>query len=179
MLQILPIVAWSYRIVTHNPQLVTAKPSKLDAKRANNFNEAVVSHFFDKLEHIYDEYGDIPPEHIYNMDEKGIQIGGGRKNNGRACMYFQDQRNRYKIFSGNLELVILHVSLRQEHLLLQRSFFLMVQYPTFRSFQLIAFQDELRNFLPTRSSNVSNNVILHDHPMKFFLVTRTLPALNT
>ena len=41
------------------------------------------------------------------MDEKGIQQGGGRKNNGRAYMYFQDQRNHlHKIYSDNLELVI-------------------------------------------------------------------------
>ena len=98
---------WSYRLVTRNLQLVTAKPSKLDTKRPNNFNEAVVLDFFYKLEHIYNEYGDIPPEHIYNMDEKGTQQGGGRKNNGQAYMYFWDQRNhRHKISSDNLELVI-------------------------------------------------------------------------
>ena len=96
---------WSYRLVSRNPQLVTAKPSKLDPKRANNFNEVVVDDFFDKLEHIFDKYGNIPPEHIYNMDEKGIQLGGGRKNNGRAYMFFRDQKNRYKISSDNLELV--------------------------------------------------------------------------
>ena len=39
------------------------------------------------------------------MDEKGIQLGGGRKNNGRTYMYFRDQRNQYKISSDNLELV--------------------------------------------------------------------------
>jgi hypothetical protein len=38
------------------------------------------------------------------MDEKGIQMGGGRKNNGRVYMYFRDQKNRYyKIGSDNLE----------------------------------------------------------------------------
>jgi len=93
---------WSYRFTKRNPQVVTAKSAKLDPKRANNFNEAVVTDFYDKLQYINDIFGDIPPEHIYNMDEKGIQMGGGRKNNGR---YFRDQKNRYKIGSDNLELV--------------------------------------------------------------------------
>jgi hypothetical protein len=96
---------WSYRFTKRNPQVVTVKPAKLDPKRAYNFNEAVVADFYDKLQYINYKFGDIPPEHIHNMDEKGIQMGGGRTNNGRVYMYFQDQKNRYKIGSDNLELV--------------------------------------------------------------------------
>ncbi|KAF8978617.1 hypothetical protein BDQ17DRAFT_1338685 [Cyathus striatus] len=65
------------------------KPSKLDPKRAKNFNETVFWDFFDKLNSIYEQYGDILPEQIYNMDEKGIQLGGGRKNDPRKYMYYR------------------------------------------------------------------------------------------
>ncbi|KAF8980264.1 hypothetical protein BDQ17DRAFT_1337831 [Cyathus striatus] len=93
------------RLISRHPELVPANPSKLDPKRAKNFNETVVSDFFNKLNSIYEQYGDISLEQIYNMDEKGIQLGGGRKNDPRKYMYFRDQRNRYKISSDNLELV--------------------------------------------------------------------------
>jgi hypothetical protein len=46
---------WSYRFIKRNPQVVIAKPAKLDPKRANNFNEAVVTDFYDKFQHINDE----------------------------------------------------------------------------------------------------------------------------
>ena len=65
----------------------------------------MVSDFYNKLEYIFEKYGGIPPEHIYNMDKKGVQLGGGQKNNGKVYLYFQDQKNHYKLGSDNLELV--------------------------------------------------------------------------
>ena len=52
-----------------------------------------------------EQYGGIPPEHIWNMDKKGIQMGGGRKNSGKGYFYLRDHCNRYRISSDNLELV--------------------------------------------------------------------------
>ena len=52
-----------------------------------------------------DQRGGIPPEHIWNMDEKGIQLGGGRKNSGKKFLYFRKSKERYQISSDNLELV--------------------------------------------------------------------------
>jgi len=47
----------------------------------------------------------IPWENVYNMDEKGIQLGGGRKGNGRKYFYSREDRGSYKIRSADLELV--------------------------------------------------------------------------
>ncbi len=49
--------------------------------------------------------GGVPPEHIWNMDEKGIQMGGGRKKSSKKFYFFKDQKQRYRISSDNLELV--------------------------------------------------------------------------
>jgi hypothetical protein len=57
------------------------------------------------LEALDKKYDGIPPEHLWNFDEKGVQMGGGRKNTGRVFIYFRKYRNRYKISSDNLELV--------------------------------------------------------------------------
>jgi hypothetical protein len=48
---------------------------------------------------------EITWENVYNMDEKGIQLGGGRKLDNTKYLYSRDQRNRVKLQSANLELV--------------------------------------------------------------------------
>jgi hypothetical protein len=86
---------------------VKSTASGLDPKRGANFTPEKVSEFFDMLEDLNQEFGEIPPEQIWNMDEKGIQLGGGRKNAGRKFTFpgFSKRRNRYKLASDNLELV--------------------------------------------------------------------------
>ncbi|KAF8179835.1 hypothetical protein BJ912DRAFT_981946 [Pholiota molesta] len=39
------------------------------------------------------------------MDEKGIQMGGGRKQSSKKFYYLKAQKQRYRISSDNLELV--------------------------------------------------------------------------
>lgn len=81
------------------------KACRLDPKRAKAFNYPSVKKHFDLFKKTKDEY-DIPWENIYNMDEKGIQLGGGRKNSG--IKYILSQRGRktkYRAASDNLELV--------------------------------------------------------------------------
>lgn len=60
--------------------------------------------FFDKYESLHLHFDGIPPEHLWNEDEKGVQMGGGRKNNGKFY-YFKDQKNCYRLGNDNLELV--------------------------------------------------------------------------
>jgi len=45
---------------------------------AASLNPALINVFYDLLEDIIMNY-QIPPENIYNMDEKGIQLGIGQK----------------------------------------------------------------------------------------------------
>lgn len=96
---------WVVRFLKKHPETVSGKPSKLDPKRAKNFNKTTISDFFNKLESLHTEYGAIPPEHIWNMDEKGIQLGGGRDNTKRKYVFLRSHRNKYRISSDNLELV--------------------------------------------------------------------------
>ncbi|EGO26772.1 hypothetical protein SERLADRAFT_337707, partial [Serpula lacrymans var. lacrymans S7.9] len=96
---------WHYRLISHNPSLVLRKPQKLDPKRAKNFNQTVVADYFAQRKQLNDMYGGIPPEHDWNMDEKGIQMGGGRKGDGTKYFYNRKQKGSYRISDNNLELV--------------------------------------------------------------------------
>src|SRR6266704_6813228 len=97
---------WKLNFEKHHPQLHTTKPVRLDPKHAKNFNQAVIDDYFDQLEELHSRYpGGIPPEHIWNMDEKGIQMGGGRKGDSKKYYYLKSQKQKYCIKSDNLELV--------------------------------------------------------------------------
>lgn len=52
-----------------------------------------------------EQYDGIPPEHHWNVDEKGCQMGGGRKNIGRKYIQSHDDPDCYQIHSDNLELM--------------------------------------------------------------------------
>jgi len=52
-----------------------------------------------------EKYGDIPPDHVWNMDEKGNQLGGGRKGDGSKYIFSSSNRDKYRLHSDNLELV--------------------------------------------------------------------------
>jgi len=79
--------------VDRNPWILTAKPGWLDPKHANNFNKAVISDYFDKLEALHAHFPcGIPPEHIWNMDEKGVQMGGGQKNQNKKFFFSRGQK---------------------------------------------------------------------------------------
>jgi hypothetical protein len=100
-------LAWTwYRcFMKRHPELCPGRPVRLDPKHAKHFNETVINDYFDKLEEFYAHYGGIPLEHIWNMDEKGIQMGGGWKNDGKKYIFLRGQWQKYQLRSDNLELV--------------------------------------------------------------------------
>ena len=97
---------WIYRLQRRYNELRHSKPSNLDPKRAQNFNPTNVGGYFKLLKDLYSTYPNLPPEHIWNMDEKGIQFGGGRKN-AKKYFYINSMKrgNFYRIRSDNLELM--------------------------------------------------------------------------
>jgi hypothetical protein len=99
-----PGQTWVRSFLSRHPNVVLRKPSGLDPKRAQAFNRPTVMRHFDLLEAITTKYN-IPPENIYNMDEKGVQRGGGRRVLGQKFLVPRDKRPRYRLRSGNLELV--------------------------------------------------------------------------
>jgi len=97
---------WHKKFFEQFPELRPLKATKLDPKRAKNFNETVIQDYFDQMEHLHARFpGGIPPQHIWNMDEKGIQMGGGRKNSGKKYLFLKHKKHKYIIRSDNLELV--------------------------------------------------------------------------
>ena len=103
-IQHLPAKNWVYSFIERNPELKLKRPSGLDPKRAQNFNPSVVKHHFELLRDFLNAHN-IPWENIYNMDEKGIQLGGGRKLDSTKFLYNRGQRNYVKSQSADLELV--------------------------------------------------------------------------
>lgn len=100
----LPGQNWAYAFLARHPELKLKRPTGLDPKHAQNFNPTVVSNHFTKLGQLIRE-NDIPWENIYNMDEKGIQLGGGRKLDNTKYLFSAEQRIHMKIQSADLELV--------------------------------------------------------------------------
>ena len=96
---------WASRFIQHHPCLVSAKPRGLDPKRAQNFNRTVVAEYFGSRQQLEERYGGIPPEHHWNMDEKGCQMGGGRQGSGMKFIFASEDSKRYRLHSDNLELV--------------------------------------------------------------------------
>ena len=47
----------------------------------------------------------IPWRNVYNMDEKGIQMRGGRKGTHTKYYFSCDNKMKYKLQSDNLQLV--------------------------------------------------------------------------
>lgn len=95
---------WFARWAKGHPELLFRKPAALDPKRASGFNFDVVTDYFGGLGGIIEEH-DIPPENRHNEDEKGIQLGGGRKGSGTKFLFDAEEETHYNLKSDNLELV--------------------------------------------------------------------------
>ena len=100
----LPARNWIYAFLARNPELQLKRPTDLDPKHAQNFNCTVIKHHFQLLGDFLDTHN-IPWENVYNMDEKGIQLGSGRKLDNTRYLYSQEQCNHVKLQSQDLELV--------------------------------------------------------------------------
>ena len=92
---------WVHRFRARHPELKLKWTTGLEHCRAQSLNPTAVAGFYDNLKDILDKY-DIPEENIYNMDEKGIQLGMGK----RVCaMVDRDQKTVHQVEDGNRELV--------------------------------------------------------------------------
>jgi hypothetical protein len=102
----IPGVNWHTRFLKRHSDLISARASGLDPARGKNFNKPTIKDYFEKLQNLLEtEHGKIPEDQIWNMDEKGIQLGGGRKDGKKKYYFKRTCKQRYKIRSDNLELV--------------------------------------------------------------------------
>ncbi|KAF8592797.1 hypothetical protein K439DRAFT_1610243 [Ramaria rubella] len=88
----------------HASELQLGKAQGLDPKRVTVFNETVVSQHFYLLGETLTKY-EIPPENIYNEDEKGLQLCGECKNLNRQFIFETGVKQYYVIHSDSLTLV--------------------------------------------------------------------------
>jgi Tc5 transposase-like DNA-binding protein len=99
-----PGQTWVCAFLSCHPRIVLGKPLGLDPKCAQAFNRPTVTHHLELLEVIIKKHN-IPVENIYNMDEKGVQHGGGHKSQAQKYLIPHTKRPKYKLQSANLELV--------------------------------------------------------------------------
>ncbi|KAJ7069183.1 hypothetical protein C8F01DRAFT_936585, partial [Mycena amicta] len=79
------------------------------------FNRPTVKHYFELVEGVLCNNGKrIPPQNVYNFDEIGIQIGGGRKNTNEKFFFAAGDKSKYRTKSDNLELVSILESVRAD-----------------------------------------------------------------
>jgi len=71
---IVPGSKWINCFEKHHPEIHVSWPGNLDPKCAQNFNPTNICHFYKFLKHIYNTFPNLPPKHIWNMDEKGVQF---------------------------------------------------------------------------------------------------------
>jgi hypothetical protein len=96
---------WLFHFLRRHPDCAGGRPSGLDPKRATAFNRTNVKAHFELLQKVFENDGrPIPARNIYNMDEIGIQRGGGRKNSGELYLFSSTDKSRYRIKSDDLEL---------------------------------------------------------------------------
>lgn len=93
--------SWVRRFKARHPELKVKWSSTLEKCRAASLNPTLVNEFYNLLEETINTYN-IPAENIYNMDEKGIQLGIGQK---VKAFVDRDQKDVYSIQDGNRELV--------------------------------------------------------------------------
>lgn len=92
---------WVQRYCTRHPELKVKWTSGLEKCRAQALNPTAVKDFYETLDCLVKEYN-IPEENIYNMDEKGVQLGvGGRT----LALVDRDQKTVKQVEDGNWELV--------------------------------------------------------------------------
>ncbi|CAK5281220.1 unnamed protein product [Mycena citricolor] len=93
---------WAQRFkARHSDQLKVVWTQKLESCRARQLNPNTVNPYFDMLEETIHTYS-IKCSNIYNMDEKGIQLG----DSGRTkVLADRDQKQVRKISDGDQELV--------------------------------------------------------------------------
>jgi DDE superfamily endonuclease len=102
----IPSKGWVPWFSKCNHEVCSCRPSNLDPKHMQIFKASNIKHFFGLIKTIFDAHPNLSAKHIWNMDEKGLQLGRGCK----QCRKFfrpasMKQSNFYWICSDNLELV--------------------------------------------------------------------------
>ena len=96
---------WLDDFLACHPNINAKHPTGLNSKCAWMFNFTVINHHFKLLDDFLKVH-EVPWKNVYNMDEKGIQLDGGRKGDNTKYLYAQSLKVWIKIQCANLELVL-------------------------------------------------------------------------
>ena len=100
-----PSKSWIWRFMKrHMPHLKMSWGSGLNPKCAKAFNYSMVQAHFMLFKDTINK-NNIPWKNIYNMDEKGVQMGGGWKGTCTKYFFSRDDKMQYKLQSDKLQLV--------------------------------------------------------------------------
>ncbi|KIJ50752.1 hypothetical protein M422DRAFT_159282 [Sphaerobolus stellatus SS14] len=100
-----PSQKWAIRFFKRHPDEFEFKQGRpLDPKRARAFNATTANAHFTLLTDVIKQYR-IPPENIYNMDKKGIQIGSGKKASMIKRIFIKGDKSRYVLKGDSMLLV--------------------------------------------------------------------------
>jgi hypothetical protein len=95
---------WVERFTARHQELDPKRPRPLDPKQAHAFNPTTIGKFFNLYEQVINDY-EIPPENIYNTDEKGIQLGRGKKASRTEHFFGKGDQHKYVLRSDSLVLI--------------------------------------------------------------------------
>ena len=93
--------SWPKRFLARHADLKVKATTSLEKCRAKALNQSAVDGFYNILEEVVKEFN-IEPKDMWNMDEKGVQLGIGAK---VAAIIDRDQAAVYSVEDGNRELV--------------------------------------------------------------------------
>lgn len=94
-------IHWARRFLHRHVDLKLQKAKSTSTARAQALNKPVVSRFFHLYEHLLRQYN-ICYTNIYNVDEKGVQLGIGKET---QVLVDRNQKTVRQIVNGNRELV--------------------------------------------------------------------------
>lgn len=84
---------WCNRFIKRHPNL----------QGAQTFSKPTFEAFYEKRETLESQNSGIPPQNDWVMDEKQIQMGGGRSHNQAKFYFTREQKSRPRIRSDYLE----------------------------------------------------------------------------
>ena len=92
---------WVYAFRKWHPDLVVRWTTGLEFCCAQVLNKTQVTGFFNILHDLLTHYK-ITPNNLYNMDEKGVQLGVGKQT---QALVDRDQKSVHQLKNGDRELV--------------------------------------------------------------------------
>lgn len=92
---------WTPRFLLRHRDIKVQKAATLEANRAQALNTSKIDEFYDVLKDLTTKYH-IPPENMYNADEKGALMGIGKP---VAALFDRSQQTLKHVVDGNRELV--------------------------------------------------------------------------